>query len=360
MSLALGGVTRGSSDRDAEDTEAAARGGRFFDVLRDGRGERIAHGDLVTDAGCDDELRGLDELFQVFGRVGAEFELAGIEVPEERGWVSDLNTMTGFCRTVCFGHACVLWICLDLPQARLDRDCSNVIVRQLHADRRSCSRTAECLRCCGVLAADAPGREPPAAGIRANASLAEVVLRGGFLAVDLDLYAVVRLVVGRPLRFLDEFLVALRVIQGHVERFGRGAIPRCGSFVFVVAPLEQGQRFGAPGSGSHVVAYRCQYAFLNWSMISSSPWVIPITDGFSDTQTLRLQRVTLRAIDLALEVFDFGLDLVFAAQSCGVELAVAVFKPSSKVFGSQAQVHIILPVVFSGLLLPNGVGMCSC
>lgn len=90
-----------------------------------------------------------------------------------------------------------------------------------------------------MLATDAPGREPSAADIPANAGLAEVVLRGGLLAVDLDVDSIIRVVVGRALCFLNEFLVTLGVIQGHIERFGRGAVFRRGGFIFVVAPLEQ-------------------------------------------------------------------------------------------------------------------------
>jgi hypothetical protein len=71
--------------------ETATRGGGFFEVLRDGRGQRVADTDLVADAGGgfrvrerDDELLGLDECFQVLGRIGAELELAGVEVPDEK------------------------------------------------------------------------------------------------------------------------------------------------------------------------------------------------------------------------------------------------------------------------------------
>lgn len=64
--------------------EPATCGGGFFEVLRDGSGQRVADGNLVADAGCDDELFGLDECFQVLGRVGAELELAGVEVPVEK------------------------------------------------------------------------------------------------------------------------------------------------------------------------------------------------------------------------------------------------------------------------------------
>jgi hypothetical protein len=64
--------------------ETATRGGGFFEVLRDGRGQRVADTDLVADAGRDDELLGLDECFQVLGRIGAELELAGVEVPDEK------------------------------------------------------------------------------------------------------------------------------------------------------------------------------------------------------------------------------------------------------------------------------------
>ena len=79
--LALRGVARRRSDRDAENAETAARGRRFFDVLRDGGSQRVAHGDLVADAHGDDELGGPDELFQVLGRVGAELEFVVVEVP---------------------------------------------------------------------------------------------------------------------------------------------------------------------------------------------------------------------------------------------------------------------------------------
>lgn len=85
MGFALCGTASGSSDRDAEDSETASRRGRFFDVLRDGRGQRIADGDLVADASCDDELGGADELFQVLGRVGAELEFVVVEVPGRIG-----------------------------------------------------------------------------------------------------------------------------------------------------------------------------------------------------------------------------------------------------------------------------------
>lgn len=81
MRLALRGVARRRSDRDAENAETAARGRRFFDVLRDGGSQRVAHGDLVADARGDDELGGPDELFQVLGRVGAELEFVVVEVP---------------------------------------------------------------------------------------------------------------------------------------------------------------------------------------------------------------------------------------------------------------------------------------
>lgn len=130
---------------------------------------------------------------------------------------------------------------MDLPQAWCDRDSPDIIVSQLDADRRSRSRCAESLGCGCVLATGTPGREPPAADISANAGLAEVVLRSGLLAVDVDVDAVHGFVIGHgaPLCFLDKFFVALCVVQRHVERFGCRAIFRCGLFVFVVAPLEQ-------------------------------------------------------------------------------------------------------------------------
>lgn len=90
VGLAVRGVTRRRADRDAEDAETATRGSRFFKVLREGRGQRVAHADLVADTSGDDELFGLDECFQVLGRVGAELELAGVEVPVKRrmGWLA--------------------------------------------------------------------------------------------------------------------------------------------------------------------------------------------------------------------------------------------------------------------------------
>lgn len=47
----------------------------------DGGLQLIAHGDFVADTGCDDELRGPDEVTQVGWGVFAQLEVAGVEVP---------------------------------------------------------------------------------------------------------------------------------------------------------------------------------------------------------------------------------------------------------------------------------------
>lgn len=62
-------------------------------MLRDAGGQRIAHGDLVADTRCDDELCGPDELFQVLWRVGAELELVVVEVPGGKSGFSDSGTV---------------------------------------------------------------------------------------------------------------------------------------------------------------------------------------------------------------------------------------------------------------------------
>lgn len=67
--------------------ETATRFGGLFVVRVDGCSQLIAYCDLVADTGCDDELRGTNEVFQVRRRVFAELEVTGVEVPSRR--VSD-------------------------------------------------------------------------------------------------------------------------------------------------------------------------------------------------------------------------------------------------------------------------------
>lgn len=81
MRFLLLGVTRRSADSDSEDSEAAAGFSRLRVVRVDGGLQLIAHGDFVADTGCDDELRGPDEVSQVGWGVFAQLEVAGVEVP---------------------------------------------------------------------------------------------------------------------------------------------------------------------------------------------------------------------------------------------------------------------------------------
>jgi hypothetical protein len=84
VSLILLSVTCRSADSDPEDSETASSFGGLLVMCVDGCLQLVAHGDLVADTGCDDELRGTDEVLQVGWGVLAELEVTGVEVPRRR------------------------------------------------------------------------------------------------------------------------------------------------------------------------------------------------------------------------------------------------------------------------------------
>lgn len=61
--------------------ETATRFGGLFVMRVDSCSWLVAHGDLVADAGCDDELRGTHEVSQIRRGVLVELEVTGVEVP---------------------------------------------------------------------------------------------------------------------------------------------------------------------------------------------------------------------------------------------------------------------------------------
>lgn len=157
------------------------------------------------------------------------------------------------------------WGLSNLPRPWRNGNRANIVPSHLdpHRRRRSCG--AERLRRRRVLAAGAPGREPPAADVRADAGLAEIVLRSGPAAVDGDAGGASRGVVvnGSFLRFLDEFSVALCIVRRDVERGGFGALFCSFFWGHVEAPFEQGRRCRASSAGEHgVPCSKRQFAAL--------------------------------------------------------------------------------------------------
>jgi hypothetical protein len=212
-----------------------------------------------------------------------------------------------------------------------------------------------------MLAAGAPGREPAAADVRADAGLAEVVLRSGSAAVDRDVGLASRSVVfyGGFLCFLDEFSVTRCVIRRYIERCGFGALFRRFVFRHVEAPFEQGRRCGTPGAGEHVVPYRRQRALFDGLAILDSPRARDdVAPGLREPFPSVFQCSTFRTIHLKLELVDLRSDLVFALLSRGVEVGIAVQDPCRKSFPvCQAQFLLFFVVFFGGFLLSLGVFM---
>jgi len=214
-----------------------------------------------------------------------------------------------------------------LPRARRDFYRFQIVPSDSHLNRRSRRRGAESLRRGCVLAAGAPGREPAATDIRADAGLAEIVLRSLPTAVDSDFTAASRrvFVLGRSLSLLDKLSVTLCIICWYEERDRWRTLCCRFCFCHVEASFEQCGRCRAPSTGKHVVPFQCQCAPSNRRTVLNSPRArSDITPGFREVVTGDFQCTTFWTIELELELINLRLDLIFAIQGSAEELAVAI------------------------------------